>query len=248
MKILLFSDVHANIDALQALESAEKHWDEAWFLGDMVDYGFHPHEVIAWMREHEVKAVMGNHDRRLINEWDSGAPCPPPEAAERFIDYDRALVTAEDIAWLRTLPEERRQTVDGIPYYMAHSYDVHDQQRALEEQVAFRSGRFFEQVWREKMGEAAPGEPRRILYGHTHQCTALYVRAGAMLLNPGSLSYRLGPDGCCKGGSYMLIEDGEVKMRYLTYDTSRLLAIAEASSLKGSEIGNARVFFSPEKL
>ena len=108
MKILLFSDVHANIDALQALESAEKHWDEAWFLGDMVDYGFHPHEVIAWMREHEVKAVMGNHDRRLVTEWDSGAPCPPPEEAERFIDYDRALVTAEDIAWLRTLPEETR--------------------------------------------------------------------------------------------------------------------------------------------
>jgi predicted phosphodiesterase len=46
MRALLISDIHANIDALEAvLDAAPKH-DVVWNLGDVVGYGAAPNEVI----------------------------------------------------------------------------------------------------------------------------------------------------------------------------------------------------------
>ena len=51
MKILLISDVHANIHALEAVERAER-FDEVWCCGDLTDFGPDPVEVIRWMQAH----------------------------------------------------------------------------------------------------------------------------------------------------------------------------------------------------
>jgi len=42
VKIVVISDVHANLDALMALPESG---DELWMLGDLVDYGPSPREV-----------------------------------------------------------------------------------------------------------------------------------------------------------------------------------------------------------
>ncbi|MBQ8751692.1 MAG: metallophosphoesterase family protein [Clostridia bacterium] len=247
MKILLISDSHSNVDALCAVERQEKTWDAVWFLGDMLDYGFFPHETVEWMRKHNVQAVMGNHDHGLLEEIDSGKPVVPAEQATRFAEHNRALLTAEDIAWLRTLPDDLVLEADGITYYLTHYYFESEEQRAREEFVEFRTSEVFERVWREKVGEPVRGQKRRILYGHTHQCTLLCVRESTMFVNPGSLSYRVGPDvEYCKGSDYMVIEDGEIYLRHVNYETDHLLKLAEQSSLTGFERHCAHVFYSPE--
>lgn len=58
MRIVIVSDVHANLAALTALP--EKHYDQLWCVGDVVDYGPKPHEVIQWIRQQAAVIVRGN--------------------------------------------------------------------------------------------------------------------------------------------------------------------------------------------
>jgi protein phosphatase len=48
MKIAIISDIHGNLAALEAFP--EKSFDHLWCLGDLVDYGPRPHQVIQWVR------------------------------------------------------------------------------------------------------------------------------------------------------------------------------------------------------
>ena len=249
MKVLVLSDAHSNIDALHAVERDAGSFDRLLFLGDMVDYGFYPREVIRWMRDRGALAVLGNHDRHLLELADQKTPVPAdPSRAESFALNNLAQMDGEDLDYLRAIPEERVEAIDGIPYYMAHTYRPGDDQALLKRVALYESAALFEEVWRTKVGPASPDTPRRILYGHTHQCMALIVRRNAMLLNPGSLSYRLGPDGCCKGADYMLIQDGEVRLRHTDYEADALYRQVEQSGLQGNERLVGLSFYGREAL
>ncbi len=67
MKIVVISDIHANLEALTALPE----WgDELWVLGDLVDYGPNPREVVALLRSRAELVVRGNHDHAVGFEDD----------------------------------------------------------------------------------------------------------------------------------------------------------------------------------
>ena len=68
MRVALVSDVHGN---LQALDAALQHArgegiDAVWCMGDMVGYGAQPNEVIARLREVDARCVIGNHDAAAL--------------------------------------------------------------------------------------------------------------------------------------------------------------------------------------
>ena len=60
MKIVIVSDIHANLAALEALP--EREFDQLWCIGDLVDYGPRPHEVVKWVNRTSTVTVRGNHD------------------------------------------------------------------------------------------------------------------------------------------------------------------------------------------
>jgi len=65
MRIAILSDIHANIQALQAvLEDidADDNIDEIWSLGDLIGYGANPEECVEVGREHFTFSLAGNHD------------------------------------------------------------------------------------------------------------------------------------------------------------------------------------------
>jgi putative phosphoesterase len=73
MKILILSDVHGNLNALNAvLESAKQYNPSAVaFLGDLVDYGMRSNEVIAKIKKLDYPVVCnlrGNHEDSIISE------------------------------------------------------------------------------------------------------------------------------------------------------------------------------------
>jgi protein phosphatase len=49
MKLLILSDIHGNLPALEAVLDAEGYWDGVVFCGDAVDYGPHPVECVKWL-------------------------------------------------------------------------------------------------------------------------------------------------------------------------------------------------------
>ena len=63
MRILVLSDIHANLEALEACLGAAPEHDLVFNLGDIVGYGANPNEVIARVRELGETFVRGNHDK-----------------------------------------------------------------------------------------------------------------------------------------------------------------------------------------
>lgn len=61
MRLLLISDVHANLEALEEVLN-HTNFDEALFMGDVVDYGPDPVEVFDLLRYIRARRVLGNHD------------------------------------------------------------------------------------------------------------------------------------------------------------------------------------------
>jgi predicted phosphodiesterase len=71
MKILVISDIHANLTALQAVLADAGKIDEAWCLGDLIGYGPDPNECIELVRQlPNLKCVEGNHDAATLKHID----------------------------------------------------------------------------------------------------------------------------------------------------------------------------------
>src|SRR5690242_2667815 len=63
MRILLLSDIHSNLEALEACLAAAPPHDVVVNLGDIVGYGASPNEVIERSRASGKLFVRGNHDK-----------------------------------------------------------------------------------------------------------------------------------------------------------------------------------------
>ena len=69
MRTLIVSDVHANIEALNAVFAAaeeEEPVDNVLCLGDIVDYGPSPMECLEKLWERNAVSIMGNHDAAAV--------------------------------------------------------------------------------------------------------------------------------------------------------------------------------------
>jgi predicted phosphodiesterase len=102
MRLLVFSDVHANATALQAaLAAAAGQWDQAACLGDIVGYGPDPNEAVERVRSLVHAVVRGNHDKAVSGAADLDGFNPAARAA---IEWTRQQLAPENIRYLRSLP------------------------------------------------------------------------------------------------------------------------------------------------
>jgi predicted phosphodiesterase len=64
VRVAVFSDIHGNLEALQAILAAtdEAQVDERWCLGDVVGYGARPAACLTLVRDHCDVLLAGNHD------------------------------------------------------------------------------------------------------------------------------------------------------------------------------------------
>ena len=102
MRILLLSDVHSNLEALEACLAAAPPYDIAVNLGDTVGYGANPNEVVARSRAVATIFVRGNHDKAVAGLMDLGEFNP---AAGLATLWTRTQLTPENLEWLRGLPQ-----------------------------------------------------------------------------------------------------------------------------------------------
>ena len=102
MRFAIFGDIHANLEALQAvLADAEAHQATHFVcLGDVVGYNANPHECVEVVRALKCPVVKGNHDE-YASVTDALANLNP--RAEKAMNWTRQHLTDEDKAWLREL-------------------------------------------------------------------------------------------------------------------------------------------------
>jgi len=98
MRALLISDIHANLEALQAVLAAAPAHNVVWNLGDVVGYGANPNEVIDESRRLGPTFVRGNHDRVCAG---LGGIEDFNPVAQRAARWTECVLTAEHRDWLR---------------------------------------------------------------------------------------------------------------------------------------------------
>src|ERR1035441_5144446 len=119
MKLLIVSDIHANLEALQAV-LAESH-DELWVLGDLVNYGPNPSEVVDLVCRYASVMVQGNHDYAVGGGSDPQGSSAFREMARAMQNYTEPLLNADQRALLRSLPRTAARTVDGYRFFLCHA-------------------------------------------------------------------------------------------------------------------------------
>lgn len=104
MKILIISDIHANLTALEAVLSAAGEVDGTWCLGDLVGYGPDPNECIKRIRQlSNLVCLIGNHDAAVLNQIDTEAFNPE---ARQAILWTQNVLSADNQEFLKSLPEK----------------------------------------------------------------------------------------------------------------------------------------------
>jgi diadenosine tetraphosphatase ApaH/serine/threonine PP2A family protein phosphatase len=102
LRILLLSDIHANLEALEACLAGAPEHDFVANLGDIVGYGASPNEVIERSQKLGEIFVRGNHDKAATGllELDDFNPLAAAAAM-----WTRERLTPEHHDWLRHLPQ-----------------------------------------------------------------------------------------------------------------------------------------------
>ncbi len=199
MKIVIISDIHGNLAALKALP--EHNFDELWCMGDLVDYGPNPHEVVEWVKQQAKIAVRGNHDHAAGFSVDPHCSAPFKKLAENTLRFTQAVCTQDDFAYLRSLPVRQEPTIDSTRFYVVH---------AMPSDPLFGYCPSESERWKQ---EVAGISADVVLVGHTH---TPFVRreSNTTILNPGSLGQpKTGRPNAC----YAVWEDGRITLNEYEY-------------------------------
>jgi diadenosine tetraphosphatase ApaH/serine/threonine PP2A family protein phosphatase len=112
----ILSDVHSNIEALDAALALTRPDDKLLCLGDIVGYGPNPNECVAKIRELATAAVLGNHDVAAIDNFGLNYFNP---AAREAMRWTQRVISEESKEWLNSLGYEFRMPdfllVHGAP-------------------------------------------------------------------------------------------------------------------------------------
>jgi putative phosphoesterase len=222
MRLAIFSDIHGNLQALDAVLAdihAQKP-DAIYCLGDLVGYGAAPNEVTARIRAEKIPTVMGNYDDGVGFERDEcGCAYRDPidqELGDRSLAWTKARTTAENKAFLRTLLKEIRFEADGKRILL-----VHGSPRRLNEYL------FEDRPISSFQRLAAASNADIIVFGHTHKP---YVKDvdGVLFVNDGSVGK---PKDLDWRACYIVIEHGAATFRRVEYDVKAAAAAIRATEL-----------------
>ena len=106
MPILVISDIHANLTALEAVLSDAGEFEATWCLGDLVGYGPDPNECIARIQElPNLTCIIGNHDAAALKRIETEAFNPE---ARSSIYWTQGKLSKESWQFLGKLSEKTR--------------------------------------------------------------------------------------------------------------------------------------------
>ena len=131
MKIALFSDIHANLPAFEAMlqDMDSREPDAVYCLGDMIGYNVWPNEVIAEIRKRGIATLAGNHDVKIADLVTTA-----DQLKEGGKNYAYHIVSDDNRYYLTSLPAHIR-----LEYKLAESplniMFAHGSLRSIDEYV-----------------------------------------------------------------------------------------------------------------
>lgn len=219
MKIVLFSDIHANLPALEAFfEDIEKHQPDAIYcLGDLVGYNIWPNEVIKEIRERRIPTIAGNYDQGIgLMSDDCGCAYKTDadkEMGKISISFTNSIVNLDERIFLRTLPSHIKVEFQ-LNQYKLNLLLVHGSPRKINEYL------FEDREEKSLLRIMNQADADIMCFGHTHKPYHRTIDSGAdgqhhfrHAINIGSVGKP--KDGNPQGGYVLLTlnESSSVKVK-----------------------------------
>ncbi|MEO6797828.1 MAG: metallophosphoesterase family protein [Candidatus Dormibacter sp.] len=197
MRVALLSDIHSNLEALEAVLGALPAVDQVLVLGDIVGYGPDPNAVIARLRSVKARGVLGNHDQAMFKPSMLDEFNPHAAAAARWTER---VLTPQSRGYLSALPAYgrigRHRLVHGSPRKPYIWEYILDELQALE--ILIQLGR------------------RWCFFGHTH-LPRIFTEEGEQIPDL-SGSIALPPSALINPGSVGQPRDGNPQASFAVAD------------------------------
>jgi diadenosine tetraphosphatase ApaH/serine/threonine PP2A family protein phosphatase len=188
LRILIISDIHANLPALQRVLEDAGEVDEVWSLGDIVGYGPNPRECVEIVRTiAPTISIIGNHDWAAIGRLSLEDFNP----VARFASYWTTMqLEAEHLRYLESLPnrmiDQYWTVVHGSPRHPIWEYVYNARIAALnfplfDTRICF-VGHTHVQLFIREEEAMANITPRHTVDGET-----IDLSEGRIIINPGSV-------------------------------------------------------------
>ena len=178
MRIAIFTDIHSNIYALEAVyeDVKKRNVDLSVCLGDLVGYCTFPNEVIGFLRDRNILTIMGNYDEAVGEELMAcGCDYPDPkdmENASASLNWTIDETTEDNKRYLRSLPRQASLLIEGKQVVLTHGSP-----RKINEYLKENTNEA------EEVMEGFEGDV--LICGHTHKPYYKYY-GGKLLINAGS--------------------------------------------------------------
>jgi predicted phosphodiesterase len=208
VRYLILSDIHANLQALEAVVAETKgRYDEALCCGDLIGYGADPNPVVEWVRANCSLVVRGNHDKACTGlddlEWFN------PVARQAAL-WTQKVLTEENASYARDLPKGPLVLGD---FELVHGSPYDEDEYVLAAEEASQAFGYLER--------------RLTFFGHTHVQGGFiwnHTRVETIARpSPRSESHVLEIDPSCayllNPGSVGQPRDGDWRAAYLLYDS-----------------------------
>ncbi len=221
MRILVISDIHANLAALDAVIEDAGSFDQVWCLGDIVGYGPEPNECINRLREFDLICLAGNHDLAVAGRaalWDF------TQDAQEVIFWTRHWLTTNNLDWLNTLTNSSLVMDHGITLVHGSLRDpaweyITDNNVAkinldlITTPICLNGHTHFPVIYRK------PWDDWRILEDQPRVNSPIHLALDRMLINPGSVGQPRDED---PRASYAVIDIDAMTFifRRIQYDVS----------------------------
>lgn len=204
MHILIISDIHANLTALEAVLADAGEYDAVWCLGDLVGYGPDPNECIDRVRNlPELVCMLGNHDAAALGQIDVDTF---NVEARQALKWTQDILTGSSTAFLQSLPE--RTVIDlvtlvhGSPRQPVWEY-------LLDTRTATLNFGYFETPY--------------CFVGHTHLPVLYYLpdesRVAKLIVPEPTMDLTLAPRAILNPGSVGQPRDRDPQASYALYDS-----------------------------
>jgi protein phosphatase len=198
MRIAIISDIHGNFAALCSLR---EEWDELWVIGDLVNYGPSPNQVLEWVRSHAHCVVRGNHDHAIGFSADPRCSAPYRAMASETGAFTASVLSSESKRYLERLPLSIERRLGVHTFYLCHATPSDPLFGYLDKNAS---------AWESEVKSTGATV---VVTGHTH---VPFIRSvGAQtLVNPGSIGQpKTGTPEAC----YAVWEDGVLELRRYAY-------------------------------
>jgi diadenosine tetraphosphatase ApaH/serine/threonine PP2A family protein phosphatase len=215
VRVLVLSDVHANLEATEACLEAAPPYDCAVDLGDVVGYGASPNEVVERIRSVCRLHIRGNHDKAAAGLTTLEGFNPIAAAAG---EWTRQALTPAHVAWLRGLPEGPASLpgFDGV--LLVHGSPRGEDEYLVDVQQAVEPLLYL--------------QPSVTFFGHSHIQGGFFLEGDACSeINPpiepgdrfdsGEVAIRAGAKYLINPGSVGQPRDGDWRAAFALYDSDR---------------------------